>query len=240
MMAYRLAPVLVGTVLLLLASSSPQLSTRGVDRPPIPLAMDDQSSTDRFWERFTAFEAGPALKHDYASLQDMTSAVDLALRGHIVDLYIGEERRLNEVEPPVRLLYVTVAVDEVLKGVPIMRNPGNVEVMFYPVGDDFDVAAYRPPSDEYFWFLNHEPTQRVAAGRSQINAEIAPFAYFRPNFHQTVLRNHNGTIDVILADEVRREYGVSAFPLGPMGVEGMNAAELAANVVEIASIAGSP
>jgi hypothetical protein len=50
-------------------------------------------------------------------------------------------------------------------------------------------------------------------GKPVIESPIAQFAYFRPNHHQTVFRNLNGSVDVIRADDVAATFGDGGFPL---------------------------
>ena len=222
----RIAAMLILAVALGVASPS-EVATRAGE---LPVSQDDligEDSSDEFWGRFMGFEPTTMSWYDYRTLPEMTGSVDLIIRGRIIDLYIGEERRLNEIEPPISIAYVGVSVDEVLKGEPVVRSPGRVEVLFSPVGDDFDAGDYARPSEEYVWFLNHLPTRRDASGRPQFTSDIAPFSYFRPNSRQTVLRNTAGFVDVVLSEKIGLAYGEDAFPLE---LDGMSVAELSAQI----------
>jgi hypothetical protein len=42
---------------------------------------------------------------------------------------------------------------------------------------------------------------------------MGPFAYFRPNHHQSVFRNFNGAVDVPVLDQIKGAYGDNAFPV---------------------------
>jgi len=125
---------------------------------------------------------------------------------------------VTEGEPATPLVYATVTIDEVLKGAPVSRSAGNIEVLMYPVEPGFDPAAYSPPPDEHIWFLIYEPTWRAELGKAAVTSAIGPFAYFRPNFHQAVFRNRDGAVDVPLLDQIKGAYGEGAFPIVLDGV----------------------
>ena len=154
---------------------------------------------------------------DYNSLEDMTADVDLVVRGRITGVYVGEMWRFNDFEPPAPHIYASVELTEVLKGLPLSRIPGAIEVTLAVVGFEFDVDALQIPSEEYLWFLRHDAGWRAEIGKPPVQSAIAPFAYFRPNFHQTVLRNEGGAIGIIRKNDVVNAYGNRIFPLGLEG-----------------------
>lgn len=176
-----------------------------------------QRDSDVFWERFIGFGPPEALEYDFNSLDEVTTAVDLIVRGHITNVYIGEEWSKSPGLPPLPIVYASVTVDEVLKGVPVSRTPGAVEVQLTIAARSFDVRSVSAPTEEYLWFLIYEPTHRIELGKPLVNSEIAPFAYFRPNQYQAVLRNFNGDVEVPIAVRVSAAYGANKFPLPLQG-----------------------
>lgn len=180
------------------------------DENPVP---GPPADSEAFWERFTVFESPLALDVKFESLAELSARSDLIVRGRIADLFVGEEWVFAEGEPAVPLVYVTVAIDDVLKGAPVSRNSGRVEILMYPVETGFDPAAHPPPSEEYVWFLIYEPTWRIGLGKPPVTSAIGPFAYFRPNFHQSVFRNQDGAVAVPLLDQIKGAYGDNTFPV---------------------------
>jgi hypothetical protein len=185
-------------------------------------------SSDAFWNRFSMIAGEEAVDGlDFRSLEEMTTASDLVIRGRMADIYIGRHWVFSSEEPAVPILYANIAIDEVLKGVPVSRIPGTVEMGLHPVGDNFDLDEYTVPSEEYIWFLTFEPIWRAKHSQPPLLDDSAPFTYFRFNHHQTVLRNLNGQVDVLELDQIKASYGDQSFPVA---LDGTSFAELVTSV----------
>jgi hypothetical protein len=208
--SYLLRGVVTATVLVLVTLLTLLSWPRGLHGPGTATGV--VSTPDEYWESFTYFPPAITLDYDFESLEEMTQTVDVVLSGRIVRTYIGEEWVFAEGEPAQPLAYATVAIGQVLKGEPVSRTVGTVEVLLAPVGA-VDVNAVSMPTDEYLWFLIYEPDWRAQLGKPPVESEIAQFAYFRPNHHQSVLRNSNGLVEVLRLSDVENAYGTEAFPV---------------------------
>jgi hypothetical protein len=164
------------------------------------------------------FLPGPTLDFDFNSIDELTAASQLVVRGRITDVYVGEWWSFNDVEPAVPLLYATVAIDQVVKGQPASKVPGAVEVLLAPLGSDEDYSSAALPDEQALWFLQYEPEQREAERKTPVTTEIAQYAYVRPNSHQTVFRDIDGITRAMFTDRQRQVYGIDAFPTNVEGL----------------------
>jgi len=195
-------------------SMTPQPSLSSPAAPSGPLV--NVELHDRFWDPFVDLGPPIGLPYGLRSVRDATELADLVIRGSITDLYIGEQWIGAPDEPPEPLAYLTIQIQEVLKGEPASRTDGAVEMQFgfgYSP-DDFDVVASEPmPTGEYLWFLIHEATQRADDGQPARDSEIFPFAYYSPNEVQGVVLNANGAAEVVLAERFEGSWGTDRFPM---------------------------
>lgn len=162
---------------------------------PTPVPGEMLAESDAFWNYWSDFPYdGPSFKAD--SLEENVGLAHLVIRGHITDLYIGEDWQLSEEVGTVQLGYVRVAISEVLKGNPVSRDPGFVEVYLGRVSPEtVDDLRESLPQHENVWFLMHDVTVRPRTPPN--DSEIAPFAYFPSNDLQGVLRNIDGEVKII-------------------------------------------
>jgi hypothetical protein len=138
------------------------------------------------------------------------------VRGSIVDLYLSEWV-FNDIEPAVPLVYATVAISEVIKGQPVSRIDGRVEVQMTVIGEPERLLAQPLPTDEYLWFLLYTPTYRAELDEPPPTSEGDRLTYFRPNNHQAVLRIAGGVVDVMQVETLRQAYGRDSFPANVHG-----------------------
>lgn len=180
---------------------------------PTPVAGERLAESDAFWDTWSDFPFdGTTPEAD--SLQDDVDLAHLVVRGHITDIYIGEEWLLAPEAGTAQLAYARVAIGEVLKGTPASRNPGFVEVYLgHSSASYLDELRADLPQHDSVWFLLHDVTVRPRTPANE--SEIAPFAYFPLNDLQGVLRNINGKVKIIHPDwtEEIPAMGPNHFPL---------------------------
>lgn len=196
------------------AAVTPQPSPSSLRSAPGPVI--DVAAHDRFWNPFVDFGPPIGLPFGLTTVADATGLADLVIRGSITDLYIGEQWIGAPDEPAMPFGYVRVQIHEVLKGEPVSRSDGAVEVQFAwgHSESDFELIASEPmPAGEYVWFLIHEATFREENGQPPRNTGIAPFAYFIPNEVQGVVLNASGLAEVVLADRFVNIWGTERFPM---------------------------
>ncbi len=180
---------------------------------PTPVSAE-LARSNLFWEPYVQFESRTFLDFDFASLADVTDEADLIIRGHMTKLYIGEHWVFNEEDAPVPLSYMTIQIDEVLKGVPVSLTPGFVEMMYeYPDPGWAPPPPETLPAGENLWFLKYDAAYWQLRGLPPRQSAIAPFAYFLPNHDQTVLRKIDGHVSVIRAADLAEIFGEDLFPV---------------------------
>jgi hypothetical protein len=150
------------------------------------------------------------------TVRDTTELADLVVVGSITEIYIGEQWVGSPDEPGMPFAYVAVEIHEVLKGQPVSRADGLVEVQFgfaYDSGEFESIASGPMPSGEYVWFLVHEASSREERGLAPRDSDVAPFAYFIPNEVQGVVLNADGIAEIVLADRFESFWGTERFPM---------------------------
>jgi len=210
---------------------SPTVASTRVPTPwPSAIATPDGSATrresDAFWN-YWADEPHAWLTHQAASLEDNVGLAHLVVRGHMTDVYVGEMWDMG-MGPAVPITYVRVAIGEVLKGSPISRTDGFVEVGLGTVSNEvLDDLRARLPQHDNVWFLMSD---EALSPRSPANeTEIAPYAYVPSNDLQGVLRSIDGRVRVIKPAWIETFLGEDHFPLL---LQGTNFAELVEEVRE--------
>ena len=158
------------------------------------------------------FLAPQTLDYVYTSLDDMVAGSDIIVRGRIAEVYVGEMWAFNDVEPLVPLIYARVVVSAVLKGEPLSRTPGVVEVLLEPGSEDV-LNGLTYPTEDALWFLKSRAKEGELLGRPPVSSEIAPYSYFRPNTYQAVIRNIDSESWPMFPDMVKRSYGNHEFPV---------------------------
>jgi hypothetical protein len=198
-------------------SQSPTETPSPIPTLAVSLAPFEQlTRSDAFWERWVAFLAPQTLDYVYKSLDDIVAGSDVIVRGRIAEVYMGEMWAYNDVEPLVPLIYARVAISDVLKGEPLSRMTGTVEVLLGP-GVEEGVLDRPLPTEEAIWFLKSRAKEGELLGRPQASSEIAPYSYFRPNTYQAVIRNIGDESRPMFPDMVKQSYGNHEFPVGLVG-----------------------
>lgn len=163
------------------------------------------SRSAKFWELLTR---KGHYAQDYDSVEEITDAVHLVVRGRITEIRTSTfryfERRVGETsddpneDPLIPILVGIVRVDEVLKGTPNMRDPGLIEVSLdVPWPEWEDVLLPNLPAEDDVFFLMNDAQQRAELGFPEDDPKTSPFLYWRPNGDQAVLRLTAGRVDVI-------------------------------------------
>ena len=196
-----------------LATSTPLVTpTAAASSTPAPSPEEsglddaDKAHSNTFWESLVA--VGGLYNFEYESLNDITADVDLIIMGRIESVYRAPEKTGPE---EFDYIWATVAVEDVLKGEPVTRTPGTVEVLLWPSGP-WKRVSENVPSESALFFLMNEAAHLLRRGETIRDPEWAQYVYWRPN-DQAVLRDFGGRISVIARDEVIDEWGADRFPL---------------------------
>lgn len=213
-------------------SSSPAASCCTPSGTPSLADLELQRS-DSFWQRWQV-PIHIYLPHDASSLAEEVGYADLIVRGQIADLYIGEYWRTARDEDPMPLAYVSVRVDQVLKGKPAWRTPGFVEVQMGFAGPDLESLRAALPAEEYVWFLKGPEGYGGRDLPPQNQSELAPFSYVRTNDYQGVLGNIDGKVNPVGGADLADAYGPDHFPLL---LKGTDFASFARDVQQLAPAA---
>jgi hypothetical protein len=191
------------------------------------LADETLAESDAFWEHWADIPH-PEPVRNATSLEEDFGYVDLVVRGHVTDLYIGEYWLMGEGEPRVPLVYAQVALSEVFKGNPVSRIPGYVEVGLGSL-DTVDELRANLPQHDNIWFLIHTPNIRPRDAANE--SEIAPFEYIPTNDQQGVFRGIAGKVKVIKPEFTEQTLGADHFPLP---LQNMSFDELVAQIRSLA------
>lgn len=193
------------------ATSTPEPSILPTAVPSLATATPinpsaEKARSDAFWEALVG--VGALYNFEYDSLADISADVDLIVRGRIADVYIAPDRTGEE---ELDTIWATVAVEDILKGEPITRNPGTIEVMLWFPGQ-WDTVRTNVPSEDALFFLMYDTADAIRRGDDIRNPEWSRYTYWRPN-DQAVLRNIDGRVSVIARDEIIEEWGPDRFPV---------------------------
>ncbi len=195
--------------------------TPNVEVTPTPAINDALALSDGFWNRWVG-PPNPGVLEEFEadSLADLSRRVDLIIRGRVTDIYVGEYWRTGPEDRPFPLVYLRVEIEEVLKGEPVSRSAGYVEVLLGSAGPE-EVEDYqaRQPAEDMLWFLMYGPDWDERVFEPQRSSELAPYAYFVFNFWQGILRDINAEVHVMQPDSMATDLGDDFFPLPLSGTE---------------------
>jgi hypothetical protein len=179
---------------------------------PTPIPDESLEESNAFWDYWADPPRGFVVR-EASSLQENIDIAHLIVRGHITAAYVGEYwHSTRDAEGGTPLGYVTIAVSEVLKGTPVQRTPGYVEVGL----GSTDLAMIedlngRLPQHDNVWFLVRDVDLEP---RSPTNdSEIAEFAYLPTNDLQGLLRDIGGTVRMIKPEWAEENIAGEHFPL---------------------------
>ena len=177
----------VATIGMLVVGCATLAPTDGPESTSCPSAGADEAAiSDRFWEANSDFAP---TAFSYGALAEITADSHLIIRGRVVGARVDEAPPVNDPGGEMGGRSVTVglvAIDEVLKGVPNILEPGAVLVAH--LGSK-DLPAAELPRGEVVIFLKNYERIRAEFGKGLFNDPIDRFYYSRPNGYQAVFRN---------------------------------------------------
>lgn len=177
---------------------------------PSPSHVAGLAASDRFWAHWYEscwFGAFPIV----SSLEEITRQSDLVILGTITDLYVRFE---SDWQPA----YAKVLITDVLKGEPVSREAGTVEVQIAFASADLEEIRSRLPRHNHLWFL--------------INEEGHESTYQTTDYPQvSVLRDIGGVVEVIMPEAIANAYSRRHFPVP---LDGTSFEELVDKVRQIA------
>jgi hypothetical protein len=147
-------------------------------------------------------------------LAEVVDASDLIVRGTVSRVFLGVPWVPEEGEPGFDVAWMTIEIEEVLKGVPHSRVQGTVDVRLLPVGDAFEDMQQNVPAHENIFFLLNDAAEHRRNDEPPVDRENDRYSYHRPNAYQTVIRNIAGRVSVILPQQAELfEPGTFPYPL---------------------------
>lgn len=157
--------------------------------PPPTLSADERSAY--FWGGVTRF-----LPYSYESdtLRGLTETAHLVVRGRIVDFNPGQLATFSGRFGPSKTTIATIVIDEVLKGAPISRVPGSIEVARLGWSS---LTSADAPAEEAIFFLWNYAQLREDEGVGSADPENERYYYTRLNGYQCILPLVDGKVQVI-------------------------------------------
>ncbi|HET9852816.1 MAG TPA: hypothetical protein VFP56_09950 [Candidatus Limnocylindrales bacterium] len=155
--------------------------------------------SDQFWEANSQFSP---TAFRYESLDEITADAHLIVRGRVVGT---QEHEALPVEDPGGELtarpvtFGVITINEVLKGVPNILQPGAVLVT--RLGSMGQERSELPREEIVIFLKNYEQLAEESGGNGLFGDASDRFYYTRPNGYQAVLRNINGVVKVIAGPE---------------------------------------
>lgn len=201
-------------------------STQVVSEPTID-ALSDKERSDRFWGEVTDFAR---YAFTYESLAEITRDVHLIVRGRVTGFKEGGiETFSGEPLGSYTTVFGIVTVDDVLKGSPISRSGGTIEVanLGWPEMTEADL----PGDDVILFLMNYAQLRQEQSAEPSEDADDR-YYYGRANGYQGALRSVDGsTIDVI-EGPVGWENALGPFPAG---LDGERVSEIVTRIREFAA-----
>jgi hypothetical protein len=194
---------------------------------------DEEAISTSFWS--ANWNPAPT-NFSYESLQEMADDADLIIRGRVIGT--SEHGPLPVDDPggevPIRpVTFGVVAISEVLKGVPIMLEPGAVLVA--RLGSK-DLAPADFPRGEVVIFLKNYAEVREEFGKGLFGDRSDRFYYARPNGYQAVLRNLSCVVRIVAGPDGEQ----LAADVFPAPLDGQPFGELLEEIRTLVTRATSP
>ena len=162
---------------------------------------------DLFWARLNSMDCIDMIAGKFwTSLPEMTREVGVVVLGRPVSVAYRDDRPIGDT-------VIQVEVDEVLKGDPLFRESGTLELVYSGRSNGPDLQQNLPPNS-HILFLD-SVAECIATGcRSRDDDR---YGYWRPTSYQNVLVDIDGQVAVPIADEIAEYRGERAFPLPLIG-----------------------
>lgn len=155
--------------------------------------------SDRFWKPISFGGESP----EWATVEEVVAASDLVVLGTVVDIRLG--RRTQE---PGSLQFVlsTVAIDDVLKGVPISRAEGTIDVEWaLSTGESLADVRAHVPDHRVILYLYNQGLIAERAGHPE-DIEFYQYQYIAVSPQQGTLRDIDGRAHAIVAPDSPNEF----------------------------------
>ena len=156
--------------------------------------VDPRERSDLFWDPLTH---DGDFAYQFGSLSDIVRASDLIAVAKVADARQGPSNIIHEDQPDaaMTLRFVTArfAIDDLIKGDPEMRQPGQVEVtMFIPSREDVGQVLENVPEEPHLMFLLNEAADRARNGLPPTPGDPYRYWYLPINPLQGVIREFDG------------------------------------------------
>ena len=176
-----------------------------MEPPRVTAAPRDEASANLFWNAVTP---EGEYSHEYDTLGSIVKDVDLIVVGTIANVYMADVKTTNTTWPSI---WAQFQVEEVLKGSPVSRSPGFIDVVLTS-SPAWQWAEGNVPDEQMVLFLMNEEAYRARVGQESVDRDVEHFEYWRPD-EQAVVRNVDGKVGVIDTDRMLTDFGPDVFPM---------------------------
>lgn len=152
-----------------------------------PLAPTERAESDEFWESLIPMHC-PFPEWYWESLEAMTADVELVVSARVVGVQNRYDRRYKS-----NVAVITFAIDEVVKGEPMSRVDGTVDLISYGGEPDHWHLKANVPDGKHLLFLMNSGEAEAESGRQPTDDDRN--SYFLPN-HQAVIRELDGLVSL--------------------------------------------
>ncbi len=153
-----------------------------VTRASVPDPLNTLERSDLFWD---ALASGAETQQQWPTLAEVVEVSDLVVRGRVTDIRPDP----TVAGPGIQFVLTTIAIEEVLKGVPESREAGTIEIEWW-LDNDAEVAGLRTqiPDHEALFFLFNQGLVAERLGYPE-DVEEYRYQYTEVNGAQGTLRD---------------------------------------------------
>jgi hypothetical protein len=187
----------------------PTASATPTQAPRVTATARDEQDTRNFWNAVTA---SGEFGREYTTLKAIADDVDLIAVGRIAEIYLADVNTTSGAYPSI---WAKFEISDVLKGVPVSREPGFIDVRL-TTSEGWQYAVETVPDEEIVLFLMNDAAYKARYGQEPVDPVNEPYIYWRTN-PQGVLRNVDGQVDVIDRELIGMDYGEHNFPMTVVG-----------------------
>ncbi len=149
-----------------------------------PLAPTDLTESNRFWEWLIPMQC-PFPRWDWNTLKGMATDAEVIVRGRAIAIKGRFDRKYNQ-----STAVITFEITELLKGHPMSRVDGTVDLLSYEGdGDSWSLKSNLPGGEHLLFLMNVGGVEGADA------TEDERYSYFLPSY-QTVLRELDGRLSL--------------------------------------------
>ena len=170
--------------------------------------MTPREASDSFWSGVASFGL---TNYRYESLEEMTADADLVVRGRLVGVRMESIQSFekNPLHESLTVPFGVFAIDEVLKGAPESKTPGEILVARLGVPE---TEASSLPQEQLILFLKNYAQMRNDLGVAASSDADDKYHYAQPNGYQCVLREFDGVVALVPGPEGWEESALGPFP----------------------------